>query len=297
MQRTPAWFNARRGKLTASNFGTAAGVNPYQSRNKYLLAEAGIDPKFTGNDATRWGTVNEANAIKDYQVRTGNIVRAYGFKLHDDYAWLGGSPDGLVGKMGMIEVKCPFIRQTPHDKIPPHYYCQINGLLEIFDRQWCDFISWTPTQFKVYRVYRDPELWDLLLGKYTSFFAAMSRGAVDFPRQQRGEKQETLDAIAASDAHTEYAFWRMTEPAHLRGVWEAPFNDPFLDYDDNSEDSDDAGPIRKLPKRESSETAEPGVGADGGGSVHVCATPSLSRRLTNETPGVGQAEMGPIACA
>ena len=268
MQRTPAWFNARRGKLTASNFGTAAGINPYQSKNKYLREQSGLDPPFTGNEACSWGTRNEANAIKDYQARTGNVVRAYGFKMHPDHDWLGGSPDGLVGTQGMIEVKCPFYKQEPHTKIPPHYRCQINGLLEIFDREWCDYVTWTPTKFKVYRVYRDPHLWDLLLGKYTTFYAAMSRGAAMVPRQQNGEKQETLDAIEASVV--DYDFWKLTEPGHLQGVWEAPFDDPFLSQD-SDEDCEDAGPPRKMPRHEDAAPSVPASEPADCGRVHVRA--------------------------
>ena len=145
-QGTPAWFNARKGKLTASNFGSAAGINPYTSRAKALRLELGKE-KWSGNmDACAWGTKNERNAIKDYMVRTGNVVNSKGFFPHPEYDWLGGSPDGLVGNEGLIEVKCPFINKICHGKIPPIYYCQVNGLLEILNREWCDFISWTPTE-------------------------------------------------------------------------------------------------------------------------------------------------------
>lgn len=289
MQRTPAWFNARRGKLTASNFGTAAGVNPYNSRNKYLKEQSGTAPAFKGNEATQWGTRNEPNAIKDYQARTGNVVRAFGFKLHADYDWLGGSPDGLVGTLGMIEVKCPYYVQKPHAVIPPHYLCQINGLLEIFDREWCDYVSWTPTGMKVYRVYRDRALFDLLLSKYCTFYAAMSRGADGFPRQQRGERQETLDAISESDTRNDYTFWRLTEPAYQGGVWEAPFYNAF----DNSDlSSDNASPVRKLRRLESPSPTGIRASTDDSAKGDLCPSTDVPEQSTDPERS-GETGVGP----
>ena len=231
-QGTPAWFNARAGKLTASRFGAAVGICPFTSRAKAFREVMGIEPWRGDMSACKWGTINEKNALKDYMVRTGNVVKTKGFYGHPDYDWLGGSPDGLVGDEGLIEIKCPFFKQVPHEKIPPHYYCQINGLMEILDKQWCDFVSWTPKEMKIYRVYRDPDLFSFLLDRYTIFYAYMKRGASSMPRMQAGEKAEVLQRISDSDDITDYTFWRYTEPAMLKGVWEAP----PPESDDESED-------------------------------------------------------------
>jgi len=221
-QGTPAWFHARKGKLTASNFGAAAGVNPYCSRRRALKREFGQE-KFTGNAACTWGTTNERNAIKDYMVRTGNIVTSKGFFTHPQIPWLGGSPDGLVGDVGMIEVKCPFIKMEPHTEIPVYYYCQVNGLLEILDKQWCDYVTWTPTAFKVYRVYRDPMLWDYLLEKYSIFFAMMQRGCSQVPNMRSDDRKAILAHIATSQStHVDHDFWSCVEPANLHNMWIAP---------------------------------------------------------------------------
>ena len=276
-QGTPAWFNARKGKLTASNFGAACGVNPWCTRRKALREQLGLE-KFSGPpEACLWGTRNEKNAIKDYMVRTGNVVVSKGLYTHPNYPWLGGSPDGLVGDEGMIEVKCPFYKQVPHTTIPPHYYCQVNGLLEILNRQWCDFISWTPTAMKVYRVYRDPELFDFLLERYTVFYACMQRGCDQIPKLARGEKQAVVDRIAASDALTSYDFWTALEPDNLGGRWDGPPDDPYASYsDDNSAESppsskrsptnDGANNVRKLHRPNSDSETESDT--TGSGFVH-----------------------------
>lgn len=271
-QGTPAWFNARRGKLTASNFGAAVGVNPWCTRKKALREQLGLERWSGAPAACIWGTKNEKNAIKDYMVRTGNVVVAKGLFTHPDYPWLGGSPDGLVGDDGIIEVKCPFYKQVPHTSIPPHYYCQVNGLMEIMGRKWCDFVSWTPTAMKIYRVYHDPELFSYLLERYTVFYAYMQRGCDKIPNMRTGEKDETLCKIAASDEHTNYAFWEAVEPCNLKGRWDAPPDDPFYSSDvsdagsDSSKRERDDGTeaIRKL-----SRTDDPAVtDTPGSGELH-----------------------------
>lgn len=264
-QGTPAWFNARKGKLTASNFGAAAGVNPWCTRKKALRQQLGLEGFSGAPEACIWGTKNEKNAIKDYMVRTGNIVVAKGLFTHPDYSWLGGSPDGLVGDDGIIEVKCPFYKQVPHDTIPPHYYCQVNGLLEILDRKWCDYISWTPKAMKIYRVYRDPELWGHLLERYSVFFACMQRGCDQIPNMRGEEKAETLAKIATSDAQTGYSFWEAVEPGNLGGKWDGPPDDPFSS-DDSSPSSkrslqdDGTSEVRKLHRSDGAETTDDTTG-------------------------------------
>ncbi len=222
VQGTPAWFDARKGKLTASNFGAAAGVCPWVSRGKALRQLVGHEEWKGSLEACQWGTRNEKNAIKDYMMRTGNVVRSKGLFTHPDYPWLGGSPDGLVGDKGLIEVKCPYYHKKPHLKIPYHYYCQVNGLMEILDREWCDFVSWTPTEMKIYRVYRDPDLFHFLMDRYTLFYASMKRGVADLPNVSSAEKQEVQDAIDESDARTAYDFWDALEPGALQGRWSSP---------------------------------------------------------------------------
>ena len=90
-----------------------------------------------------------------------------------DKTWLGASPDGLVdavggllssngtlhaqsvaaaasgddvGVRGVLEIKCPYkFRGSVPPRYPPYYYMtQAQGLMEILDRDWCDFFMWTP---------------------------------------------------------------------------------------------------------------------------------------------------------
>ena len=36
--------------------------------------------------------------------------------------------------------------KTPHQTIPLYYYMQVNLCLECANREWCDYISWSPAR-------------------------------------------------------------------------------------------------------------------------------------------------------
>lgn len=207
MQRSVAWYEQRVGKLTASNLGAVLGLNKL-SRKQAMQRALGKDT-FTGNEATQWGQDNEMNGIVDYSVLTENVVEATGLHVHPMYSWLAGSPDGLVGDVGMIEVKCPFYRKNKlHDTIPLHYYVQMNALLEITGRQWCDYICWSPCGMRVYRVHRDSYLFQYLLTIYGQFYSAMCNEAPPPPIRDEHELHESIATSMLE--HIDYNYYDAT---------------------------------------------------------------------------------------
>ena len=149
-QRSEAWKAARRGRITASNINAVlAGQNTKTRRNyieSIILDLEGIDD-FA--DDAQWfalGRKHEPYAIGWYQYETGRTVSNTGFVLHDTYNWLGSSPDGLVGRVGMIEAKFRVSLRTFHDAcikpIPRAYEYQMQANMWVCNRKWCDFINY-----------------------------------------------------------------------------------------------------------------------------------------------------------
>jgi putative phage-type endonuclease len=165
-QRTEEWHAARKGRITASSVGAILGHAPYATRDdvmRRMVREwVGAEQEFEGNIATEYGTRNEAGALTEYMMETGNAVEAVGFITRDD--WAGCSPDGLIGEEGGLEIKCPFgLRKDEAPafktlKEQPHYYDQIQFSLWVTGRKWWDFYQWSPNGTMLERVEVD-ELW------------------------------------------------------------------------------------------------------------------------------------------
>ena len=107
-RNNPAWNLARKGRLTASNFGAvlkAKRVTP--SLIKRLLG----DYDLSGVRAIAWGVDNEDMAVKEFTKVTGLVSVQTGLWLHESGV-LGASPDGLIGSDGVLEVKCPYTHKN-----------------------------------------------------------------------------------------------------------------------------------------------------------------------------------------
>lgn len=154
-QRTPEWYAARCGIPTASGFAkiiTSSGKRS-TSREKYMYELAGeklggiIDETYQ-SFAMQRGTRLEAEARGLYEFGH-DAVNTVGFCLSDCGRW-GFSPDGLVGKNGGIEIKCPLIHTHVEymlkcrEEMPAEYFQQVQGALFISGREWWDFISYYP---------------------------------------------------------------------------------------------------------------------------------------------------------
>jgi len=197
MQRSEQWFRQRRGKLTASNLGQAVGLTPWGSPQALAAqlrkdvepaedADKPMEPKEPQepkepnvlkrkNPALAWGTNKEPNGVLEYVSATGTHVEPTGFWAHADLDWLGGSPDGLLGTDGLLEIKCPYSRKV-YPELPPYYYLQINALMEITGREWCDLFVWTPDALKCWRVRANPHAFGYLYHHYANFFGCVASG-------------------------------------------------------------------------------------------------------------------------
>lgn len=186
-QRSPEWFAARMGKVTASKIGdlmarTKSG--PAASRSNYaaqLMQERfGCQVESYTNAAMQWGTETEPRARAAYEFLTGQSVEETGFVDHPQIAMSGASPDGLVGDTGLIEIKCPqtatHFAALEGANIDRKYLLQMQWQMACTGRQWCDFASYDPRvpmemQLHVQRVHRDDDLIAEIEGEVTAFLA------------------------------------------------------------------------------------------------------------------------------
>ncbi|NLA25273.1 MAG: YqaJ viral recombinase family protein [Bacteroidales bacterium] len=148
-QRSDEWFAIKKGKASASRaqaIGNGGkGLENYVIEimaEYYSIAER----ENYINEHMQRGIELEPIAKQVYELEHDCEVREIGFAEYNEY--IGCSPDGLVGKDGMIEIKCPcdriYLGILINEKIDSGYewQCQMNML--ILKRKWCDLIFYNP---------------------------------------------------------------------------------------------------------------------------------------------------------
>lgn len=172
-QNSDQWFSLRLGLVTASNFGKVMANegksfgNPASEYAQRISIEGVTGKRIETyqNEYMITGIELEPEAREKYEQETFNIVDNGGFMQLGDH--IGGSADGIVGDNGLIEIKS--VKFNTHFErlraggIDSKYKWQIHGNIWIYNRQWCDFISYCPDfpenkQLYVCRVYRDEEI-------------------------------------------------------------------------------------------------------------------------------------------
>jgi hypothetical protein len=191
-QGSLSWLMSRLGHCTASRFKDVIDKlkngNPGAKRNSYMW-ELTIE-RLTGQPAThyesaamQWGTENEAEARQQYEAHTGALVEETGFIHHPSLEWVGGSPDGKIDSVGVVEIKNPF-NSANHLQcfltgFPEEHRAQTQGLLWLMDRQWVDCVSYdrrlpAPLNLYIERQQRDEDYCVMLAAEITVFNAEVA---------------------------------------------------------------------------------------------------------------------------
>ena len=182
--KSETWFEERKKRLTASFFGKICKASSEKSLSSV------VDQILKGHDnlkylsAIKHGCKYEKIAISVYSKQTKNQVYTSGLVVHKDYSFLAASPDGMVNNDGIIEIKCPYSARNicpenakliyldenrclrrNHD-----YYYQVQALLEITNRLYCDFVIYTFKGIHIERINRDRRFFMNIIPKLKEFY-------------------------------------------------------------------------------------------------------------------------------
>ena len=168
-QRTNNWYKFRHNLLTASNAHKAFGT---QSAQNSLICEKcqplkQIDPEnpeivksVNINSPLHHGQKYEPLSVMLYEAKYNTTVEDFGCIQHDNYNFIGASPDGINIKQNsplfgrMLEIKNVVSRVI--NGIPKkEYWIQMQLQMEVCDLDYCDFLE---TKFVEYESENDYKL-------------------------------------------------------------------------------------------------------------------------------------------
>ena len=193
------WYAERSKRVMASVFGKI--INKRKSLYPKLLIQSITkqhNPAVKAPTPLQWGLDNESKAIMKYEEipKVDETVRSCGFVVSPKWPWLGCSPDGIVMRNGVpegcIEIKCTYaskdlcisdavnckknfcLQQTENGlklKENHPYYFQCQGVLNILNLNWIDFVVYTNVDMHVERIDEDIFFWEEKMPlEITSFY-------------------------------------------------------------------------------------------------------------------------------
>lgn len=165
-QRTPEWFDLRKGKFTASEIHKLMGIKGIgKTGETYILEkvaeELGATMPPVSTYAMERGTNLEPYAKEHYSQAFNASVSPAEFIIAPWCDEAGASPDGIVTdwrdttKAKLIEIKCPLnpvvhlqnllIKSADDLKaLRPEYYYQVQMQMAVCNIPVCDFVSYYP---------------------------------------------------------------------------------------------------------------------------------------------------------
>lgn len=157
-QGSTEWHLARAGVVTASEVDslvtpkfeprTGEGVKTYLYRKACeRIMGPPVEGPGGGTFAMDQGNVLEKIAIPWYEFRYNVAVDRVGLCLSDD-GKVGCSPDGLIGDLQGLEIKCPtpptHCQYLLEQRVPPDYLPQVHMCMFVTGRTEWTFVSYSP---------------------------------------------------------------------------------------------------------------------------------------------------------
>lgn len=167
-QRSEEWRLARCGSVTASRVADLIKIN---KNGSFSAKRAAYFNELVAERITKrpqdWKEIRslteraelEPDARACYSFYTGNEVEIVGYVKHPKIENAGASPDGLIGRDGMIEIKA--LDAANHvrllagdDSVMFEYLPQVHFGMACTKRKWCDFVAFNPTMPEDMKLYR-----------------------------------------------------------------------------------------------------------------------------------------------
>lgn len=182
-QGTDEWLKIRLGIVTASEVNNILTPTGKPCKNEKMRAYAAqkaservfefIDDHFESYDMMR-GHFQEEIARGIYDENYSEVKECGFITRKLSGSTIGASPDGLVSDDGSIEIKSRLakfqVKTIIMDEVPAEYMNQIQAVMLVSGRKWCDFIQYSNGMpLFVKRVNEDKEWQERIISAVNEF--------------------------------------------------------------------------------------------------------------------------------
>lgn len=168
-QRSPEWFERRKGKLSGSKFSQLLFCKTDDDRIRiYEEIFCGRKKEPFPEIAKKymlWGQENEDTALLSLLNNMPNLIAMEAPMVqHTDVLYLAASPDGFyedieTGEKGIIEIKCPGKTKLANSKPTYYYVPQMYMEMACSGRRIAIFCSWGTDTCRAWKLHWNDNMW------------------------------------------------------------------------------------------------------------------------------------------
>lgn len=200
-QYTEAWWEARRGKVTASLSGAILGVDPH--RGPFYAYQEITGAHKTVDRYRDWAADKEAEAREAFEQETGLPTKLCGFYTHPEHPWCGGSPDALVGDSAVLEIKNP--KKGLPKTVPLHHRIQVLIQLAVTGRSIGFYYSFEPGNTRLWVIRASPGTAGLI-ARLKAWYDRHITPQIPPPRRVPGRAKRRKKEFAVEDHPMAHAY-------------------------------------------------------------------------------------------
>ena len=202
-QRSPEWFEIRKGGITATGITAINGTSPYKTAYRLWAELTGQVGEQAAGAAAQRGQLLEQAVADYYTAETGKKLRkSNGIVRLKEHPWAMASLDRtIVGDPeGLVEIKTSTSNRWQLFPVPPEYVDQVQWQMFVTGAKYADVaVLLSGLVFRIERVEADPVYQTMLFDKAVAFRELVASGT---PPALTGNDSDTLAEVKPQSSST-----------------------------------------------------------------------------------------------
>jgi putative phage-type endonuclease len=202
-QRSPEWFEIRKGGITATGITAINGTSPYKTAYRLWAELTGQVEEQQAGSAAQRGQLLEQAVADFYTLETGKKLRkSNGIVRLKEHPWAMASLDRTIigDPAGLVEIKTSTSSRWQLFPVPPEYVDQVQWQMFVTGAKYADVaVLLSGLVFRIERVEADPIYQTLLFDKAMAFRELVASGT---PPPLTGNDSDTLAEVKPQSSNT-----------------------------------------------------------------------------------------------